>query len=91
MKEKSEDANEAIEESDNATRLYGKKPTPEQILEMARFKGVTYQKKGNDNKPNQNIPKVPTQSIPKVITPPNPELNVDLGNWISNAKVLVSV
>jgi hypothetical protein len=91
MKERSEDANEVIEEYDNATKLYGKKPTPEQILEMARFKGITYQKKGNENKPNQNIPKVPTQSIPKVITPPNPEINIDLGNWISNAKVLVSV
>jgi hypothetical protein len=34
---------------DNVTKLYGEKPTPEQILEMARFKGVTYQKKGNDS------------------------------------------
>jgi hypothetical protein len=34
---------------DNVTRLYGEKPTLEQILEMARYKGLTYQRKGNDN------------------------------------------
>jgi hypothetical protein len=67
---------------DNVTRLYGEKPSPEQILEMARFKGVTYQKKGNDNTQQQNIPKVIT---------PTENLNLDLGNWISNAKVLVPI
>jgi hypothetical protein len=68
---------------DNVTRLYGEKPTPEQILEMARFKGVTYQKRRNDNKSYQNIP--------KTLTPPTADLSVDLGSWIANAKVLVPV
>jgi hypothetical protein len=85
MKEKSEDSNKVIKEYDNATRLFGKKPTTKQILEMARLKGVTYQRRGNDgaNKSYQNIP--------KAITPPIAYLSVDLGNWISNAKVLVSI
>jgi len=68
---------------DNVTRLYGEKHTPKQILEMARFKGVTYQKKRNDNKSYQNIP--------KVLTPPTENLSADLGSWIANAKVLVPV
>jgi hypothetical protein len=66
------------------TRLYGEKPTPEQILEMARYKGVTYQRKGNDNSSTQQ------QNIPKAFTPTE-DLSLDLGNWISNAKVLVPV
>jgi hypothetical protein len=52
---------------------------------MDSHKGVTYQRRGNDsaNKSYQNIP--------KAITPPISYLSVDLSNWISNAKVLVSV
>jgi hypothetical protein len=34
---------------DNVTRLYGETPTSEKILEIARYKGVTYQRKGNDS------------------------------------------
>jgi hypothetical protein len=74
-----------VEEYDNATRLYGKKPTTEQILEMARHKGVTYQRRGNDNT-NKSY-----QKVPKPLTPPTTNLSVDLGSWISNAKVLVPV
>jgi hypothetical protein len=84
MKEKSEDSNKVIEEYDNATMLFGKKLTTKQILEMARHKGMTYQRRGNDSE-NKSY-----QNIPKVITPPIVDLSVDLGNWISNAKVLVS-
>jgi hypothetical protein len=46
MQERSEEANEVVEEYDNVTKLYGKKPTNEQILEMARHKGIVYQRKG---------------------------------------------
>jgi len=52
---------------------------------MEKYKGVTNQRKGNANS-NQSY-----QNIPKSITPPNVNLSVDLGSWISNAKVLVPV
>jgi hypothetical protein len=58
---------------DNVTRLYGEKPSPEQILEMERYKGVTYQRKGNDNLSTQQ------QNIPKVVAPTE-DLGLDLGN-----------
>jgi hypothetical protein len=83
IKERSENAKDVIKEYDNATKVLGKKPTPEQILEMARYKGVTYQRKGNGNTTKTD------QNIPKAITPPTSELNIDLGSWVSNAKVLV--
>jgi hypothetical protein len=82
---KNEQANEVVEEYDNVTKLYGKKPTNEQILEMVRHKGIVYQRKGKDG-PNKS-----QTNFPKVITPPIIDLTVDLGNWISNAKVLVPV
>jgi hypothetical protein len=68
---------------DNLTKFYGEKPTPEQILEMTKYKGVMHQRKGNDNS-NKSY-----QNIPKAITTPNADLSIDLGSWISNAKVLV--
>ena len=74
MKEKSEDANKVVEEYDNTTGLHGKKPTTEQILEMAGHKGVTYQRRGNDNT-NKSY-----QNIPKVISPLIVDLIIDLGN-----------
>jgi hypothetical protein len=85
IKERSEDANNVIKEYDNVTKLFGENPTPEQILEMARYKGVTYQRKGNENTTKTY------QNIPKAITPPTSELNFDLGGWVSNAKVLVPI
>jgi hypothetical protein len=55
---------------------------------MARHKGIVYQRKGKDgtNKSQANFPKVTTPP-----TTPITDLTVDLGNWISNAKVLVPV
>jgi hypothetical protein len=85
IQEISEQANEVVEKYDNVTKLYGKKPTNEQILEMARHKGIVYQRKGKDG-PNKYQTK-----FPKVITPLTTNLTVDLGNWISNAKFLVPV
>jgi hypothetical protein len=65
--------------------MYGKNPTNEQILEMDRHKGIVYQRKGKDG-PNKY-----QTNFPKVITPPITDLTVDLGNWISNEKILVPV
>jgi len=41
IKERSENAKNVIKEYDNATKVPGKNPTPKQILEMERYKGVT--------------------------------------------------
>jgi hypothetical protein len=45
-----------------------------QLSAMARHKGVTYQRRGNDNT-NKSY-----QNIPKVISPPIADLSIDLGN-----------
>jgi hypothetical protein len=86
MQERCEQAKEVVEEYDNVTKLYGHKPTSEQILEMARHKGIVYKRKGREDasKSQANFPKV-TSPIP--IT----DLSIDLGSWISNAKILVPV
>jgi hypothetical protein len=52
---------------------------------MARHKGIVYQWKGKEG-PNKS-----QTNFPEVINPPITNLIVDLGNWISNAKVLVLV
>jgi hypothetical protein len=64
IKERSENAKDVIKECDNATEVLGKNTTPKQILEMARYKGVTYQRKGNGNTTMTD------QNIPEAITPP---------------------
>jgi hypothetical protein len=88
MQERSEQVNQVVEEYDNVTKLYGHKSTNEQILEMARHKGIVYQRKGKEgtNKSQPNFPKVTTPT-----NTPTTNLIVDLGSWISNAKVLVPV
>jgi hypothetical protein len=51
---------------------------------MARHKGIVYQRKGRDgaSKSQANFPKVTKP-------PPITNLSIDLGSWISNAKILV--
>jgi hypothetical protein len=83
--ERSQNLEDVIKTYDNVTKLFGENPTPEKILEMERNKGITYQRKGNDN------PVKPYHNIPTTITPPTSKLSIELGSWVSNAKVLVSV
>jgi hypothetical protein len=76
---------------DKATEMFGPKPTPQQVVEMAKFRGISYQRNGNKNqdKNQANIPKVaPT---PKSTVYANSDLNINLGGWLSNAKMLVPV
>jgi hypothetical protein len=40
----SQNAINVMRKYDNVTKLFGEKSTPEQILEMAKGKGVTYSK-----------------------------------------------
>jgi len=42
---------------------------------------LTCQRKGKEQEKNQNAP--------KAFTPPTSGLNIDLGGWINNAKILV--
>jgi hypothetical protein len=59
---------------------------------MAKFRGVTYQRNGNKSpdKNQANIPKIgPTP--PKSNVYASSELNIDLGGWLNNAKMLVFV
>ena len=66
-----------------ATKIFGETPTPEQILE--RCKGVVYQRKKN------MIPTKSSHHMPKAKTPPPLDLNIDLGNWSSSAKIYAPV
>jgi hypothetical protein len=88
MQERSEQTNQVVEEYDNVTKLYGHKPTNEQILEMARHKGIVYQRKGKEgtNKSQPNFPKVTTPT-----NTPITNLTVDLGSWISKTACMIRV
>jgi hypothetical protein len=77
---------------DKATKTFGPNPTPQQVAEMAKFRGITCQRNGNKSldKNQANIPKVaPTH--PKSNVYASSDLNIDLGGWLSNAKILVLV
>lgn len=58
--------------TDNVTKLYSEKPTPKEILVMVnnRYKGLTYQRKGNDSSCKIY------QEIPKAIPPTTTDLSV---------------
>jgi hypothetical protein len=75
---------------DKATEKYGPKSTPHQVAEMARFRGITYNRKENKSqeKSQTNPPKV---SPPKSKLPVNADLNIDLGVWLNRVKMLVPV
>jgi hypothetical protein len=68
-----------------AVTLFQQKPTPEKIIEMVKYKAITYQRNGSDNASKSR------QKIPKASTSLDTDLSVDLGSWIANAKVLVPV
>ena len=87
LMEHSKDVACMINNVDKLTEIYGSKPTPRQISKMAKYKGITYQRRGtqNQDRPQTSISKVPLP--PKENIPPsNTDLNIDLGGWINNAK-----
>ena len=55
---------------------------------MDRYRGITYQR--NENRNQANIPKV-APTPPKSNVHVNSDLNIDLGGWLNNAKMLVIV
>jgi hypothetical protein len=59
---------------------------------MTRYRGFTYQRDGtkNQDRTQENVPKTPPPP-PKSIIPTNSKLNIDLGGWLNNAKMLVPV
>ena len=54
---------------------------------------MTYQRNGKKNQSQErtptNVPKVPPP--PPISIAPNTQLNIDLGGWLNNAKMLVPV
>jgi hypothetical protein len=77
---------------DKAIEMFGPKPTPQKIDEMAIFKGITYQiyENKSQDKNQENIPKV-ASNPPKSNVYAISELSIDLGGWLSNEKMLVPV
>ena len=66
-------------------------PSSETIKEMkeARFKGAVYQRKEKPSPSKQYKPKVTAPPLPHPLV--IPESNVDMGEWISSAKIHVYV
>jgi hypothetical protein len=75
---------------DKDIEKYGPKPTPHQVAEMARFRGIAYNRKENKSqeKGQANPPKV---SPPKSKVPVHTDLSIDLGGWLNSVKMLVPV
>ena len=76
-------------EKDLLSNFYGVMPSPEAIKEMkeAIFKGAVYQIKEKPSLSKQYKSKV---TVPPLLDPPLiPESNVDMGEWISSAKIHV--
>ena len=64
-------------------------PSLETIQEMkeARFKGAVYQRKEKPSPSKQYKPKVTTPPLPYPLV--IPESTIDMGEWISSAKIHV--
>jgi hypothetical protein len=77
---------------DRATKKCGPKPTPQQVSEMAKYRGIKYQRNGNINQDRnqEHIPNV-APPPPKPMVHTSSDLNIDLGGWLNNAKMLVLV
>lgn len=65
------------EENHPITQLYGDKPTQEHVLELAKSKGYTYQRKGKGQSHNKQVPSERYKS----------GLNMDWVAWINNIKM----
>ena len=76
-------------EKDLLSNFYGVMPSLEEIKEMkeARFKGAVYQRREKPSPSKQYKPKVTTPPLPN--PPIVPESNIDMGEWISSAKIHV--
>lgn len=70
------------QETDVLLKLFGEKPPPERILEIAKDKGLSYQRRNqNDNLVNSRDLNFRSAS----------SMNIDLGSWFDNSKVLVTI
>ena len=76
-----------------AEAAFGPKPSEQQVSDFSRYRGMTYQRNGKKNQSQErtptNVPKVPPP--PPISIAPNTQLNIDLGGWLNNAKMLVPV
>lgn len=69
------------EENDPITQAYSEKPSQEQIIELDKSKGYTYQRKGKDQSQDTQVFSVRYK----------PDLKVDWVAWINNIKIFVPV
>jgi hypothetical protein len=72
LAEHGEDVNCMNDVMDRAIEKFGPKPTPKQISNLARYRGLTYQRNGtrNHDQPQASIPKLPLSPL-KSIFPTN--------------------
>ena len=60
LMEHSRDVNYMNNDVEKVTKIYGPKPTPKQVSEMARHKGITYQRRGTQSQDSpQTLWRVP--------------------------------
>ena len=77
-------AREYSQQLDNLTKNFGAKPTNEQMKEMPKFKGITFQRRDSLRTSKSK------QYLPKVIAPPDTDdVGLDLGTRWSKAKVSI--
>ena len=69
------------DKKDPITQVCGETQSREQILEIARSKGYTYQRKGKDQNQNKQVASEKYKS----------GLKVDWATWINNIKMSISV
>lgn len=69
-------------DNDVLVKLFGERPSPDQILEIVRNKGLTYQRR--DKEQSDNHATLRNFS-------PSSEMNIDLGGWLNNSKIWVPV
>ncbi len=63
-------------------KLFDERPSPDQILEIAKDKGLTYQRRDKDQSDNH----APLRNFS-----PASGMNIDLGGWLNNSKIWVLV
>ena len=74
---------------DKVTETYGPKPSPKQVAEMAKYRGITYQKRGKQNQEQTQASALQVPSLPLENIPSNNESNFDVGEWASRVKIPV--
>lgn len=65
-------------DNDMMVKLFGERPSPDQILEIAKDKGINYQRRDKDKSDNH-------APLPNFILAFG--MNIDLAGWLNNSKI----